>query len=49
MSEAINLYPTVVRLYDFLGRIYLTMGRYEDAAKAILSGFGHRKSAPPPW
>ncbi len=47
LSEAINLYPAVVRLYDFLGRIYLTMGRYEDAAKAILSGFATSKIRPP--
>lgn len=47
LAEAINLYPTVVRLYDFSGRINLALGRFEDAAKAILSGFAISKIRPP--
>jgi uncharacterized protein len=41
------LYPSVVRLYDFLARVYLTMGRYEDAIEAVNSGLRSSKIRPP--
>lgn len=47
LNEALQLYPTVLRLYDFLGRVYLTMGRYEDAIEAITSGLRSSKIRPP--
>jgi TolB-like protein/predicted metal-dependent HD superfamily phosphohydrolase len=47
LNEALQLYPTVVRLYDFLGRIYLTAERYEDAIEALSSGLRTSKIRPP--
>lgn len=47
LNEALQLYPTVVRLYDFLGRVYLTAERYEDAIEALSSGLRTSKIRPP--
>ena len=47
VSEALKLYPNVVRFHDFIGRIYLTMGNYEDAVKAITSAFRNTSLRPP--
>jgi len=47
LNEALQLYPTVVRLYDYLGRVYLTCGQYKDAIEAITSGLRTSKIRPP--
>ncbi len=47
LKEALQLYPAVVRFYDFLGRIYLTQGRNEEAIAAILKGFDISHMRPP--
>jgi tetratricopeptide (TPR) repeat protein len=47
IKEALQLYPTVLRLYDFLGRVYLTMGKYLEAEDALLTGMRTSKIKPP--
>jgi len=41
--ESVKLFPSVLRFYDFMARIYLNMGRWEEAEIAVLAGF--RKSS----
>ncbi len=47
LTEALQLYPTVLRLYDFLGRINLTIGKYEVAIDSLLAGLRTSKLRPP--
>ena len=47
LEEALKLYPSVLRLYDFLGKVYLTKGDYTSAASAIHSGLASAPIRPP--
>gem|GEM_PF-218893 len=47
IHEALQLYPTVLRFYDFLGRVYLTIGKYAEAEEALLTGMRTSKIKPP--
>ncbi|MEQ1587575.1 MAG: tetratricopeptide repeat protein [Cyclobacteriaceae bacterium] len=47
INEALQLYPTVLRFYDFLGRVYLTIGKYGEAEEALLTGMRTSKIKPP--
>jgi TolB-like protein/predicted metal-dependent HD superfamily phosphohydrolase/Tfp pilus assembly protein PilF len=47
LNEALRLYPAVLRLYDFLGRVYLTTGDYKNTEKAIETGLATAKIRPP--
>jgi TolB-like protein/predicted metal-dependent HD superfamily phosphohydrolase/Flp pilus assembly protein TadD len=47
LEEALKLYPSVLRLYDFLGKVYLTKGDYTNAASAIHSGLASAPIRPP--
>lgn len=45
--EAQQLYPTVLRLYDFGGRVHLTIGNYREAIDTIERGFRTSTVRPP--
>ncbi|MEI9920147.1 MAG: tetratricopeptide repeat protein [Bacteroidota bacterium] len=45
--EAARLYPSVLRIQDFLARIYLSQGRNEDAIEVISSSLAASKIRPP--
>jgi tetratricopeptide (TPR) repeat protein len=45
--EALRLYPSVLSLHNFLGRIYLFMGRNEDTIEAMVSALASSKVRPP--
>ena len=47
LHEALNLYPNVIRLYDFAGRAYLTQGNFEQCTQIILSGLSTSRIRPP--
>jgi tetratricopeptide (TPR) repeat protein len=47
LHEGLQLYPSVLRFYDFLGRIYLTAKRYQEAVEAILTGIRTSTIRPP--
>jgi TolB-like protein/Flp pilus assembly protein TadD len=47
IKEGIKLYPSVLRFYDFLARIYLTLGKSAEAEEAILTGFRMSTVRPP--
>jgi len=47
LSEAIKLYPAVIRLYDFLGRVYLTTKEFKKAAEALERGLNGTQIRPP--
>jgi TolB-like protein/Flp pilus assembly protein TadD len=47
VNEAIQLYPAVVRLYDFKARLYLCLERWKEAAEAVLTGFRISTLRPP--
>jgi len=45
--EALQLYPSVLRLYDFMARIQLTAQNWSGANEAIQTGFRLSKLRPP--
>ncbi len=47
LLEGLRLYPSVLRLHDFLARVYLSMGRNEDAVEVLLSALASSKVRPP--
>ena len=47
IKEALNLYPSVLRLHDFLARIYLTLGKFQETVEAIQLGFSSTRLRPP--
>ena len=47
LKEGLQLYPSVLRFYDFLARVYLVQRRYIDAIEAVESGFRTTTIRPP--
>ena len=47
LRDALQLYPSVLRFYDFIGRIYLTIGQNHEAVEALLTGLRSSKIRPP--
>lgn len=47
LREAISLFPKVLRLYDHLGRLYVTTEQYEKAIEVIEVGFRNSSIRPP--
>jgi TolB-like protein/Tfp pilus assembly protein PilF len=47
VNEAIQLFPAVVRLYDFKARLYLSLEKWKEAAEAVLTGFRISTLRPP--
>lgn len=47
IKEGLKLFPSVLRFYDFMARIYLNMGRWEEAETAVLAGFRTSSLRPP--
>ena len=47
IKEALQLYPSVLRLHDFLARIYLTIGKYSETVETINNGLSASKLRPP--
>lgn len=46
-EEAIKLFPQVLRFYDHLGRVLLTMGNVEEGIKILKSGLRFTNVRPP--
>lgn len=46
-EEALKLFPQVLRFYDHLGRVYLTMGHFADAIQVLSTGLRFAKVRPP--
>lgn len=47
IKEGLRLFPSVLRFYDFMARIYLTSERWEKAEEAVLAGFRMSTLRPP--
>lgn len=47
IKEGLRLYPSVLRFYDFMARIYLTIEKWEEAEAAVLTGFRMSTLRPP--
>jgi len=47
ITEGLRLYPSVLRFYDFLARLYLTMEKWKEAEEAVLNGFRMSTVRPP--
>ena len=47
LTEAQQFYPSSLRFFDFLGRIYLMLGRYAAAANSITKGLQASSIRPP--
>ncbi|HRI78834.1 MAG TPA: HD domain-containing protein, partial [Cyclobacteriaceae bacterium] len=47
VKEGLQLYPSVLRFFDYLARIYLELGRCEEAEAAVLNGFKTSALRPP--
>ncbi len=47
IKEAFQLYPSVLRFYDFKARIYLTQERWSEAEETLLAGFESARIRPP--
>ncbi len=47
LQEALVLFPDVLRLYDFIARVYLTMGKFNEAIDTLQSAFKTSRMRPP--
>ena len=47
LKEGLKLFPSVLRFYDFMARIYLTLERWEEAEEAVIAGFRTSSIRPP--
>jgi len=47
LTEAQQFYPSSLRFFDFLGHIYLMLGKYEAAADSIIKGLQSSPIRPP--
>lgn len=47
LKEGLRLYPSVLRFYDFMARIYLALQRWQKAEEAVLLGFRASTVRPP--
>ncbi len=47
VNEGIQLYPAVIRFYDFKARLYLCLEKWKEAAEAVQAGFRISTLRPP--
>ena len=47
LKEGVKLFPSVLRFYDFMARIYLTLEKWKEAEEAVLAGFRTSTVRPP--
>jgi TolB-like protein/predicted metal-dependent HD superfamily phosphohydrolase/Tfp pilus assembly protein PilF len=47
VNEGLQLYPSVLRFYDFKARIYLTLEKWKEAEETLVAGFRTATIRPP--